>query len=82
MQTACTKTFMSGNSEAVRLPKGIGFGPNVELEIMRNGDVVTLRPRVTTKISMKKLLERMRRLSEPAYVEVRETEEIPERSGL
>jgi antitoxin VapB len=82
MQTARTKTFMSGNSEAVRLPKGIGFGANVELEIVRNGDVVTLRPRQLAKITMKEMLEKMKKLPKPAYVEVRDTAEIPERPGL
>jgi antitoxin VapB len=79
MQTARTKTFMSGNSEAVRLPKGIGFGDNVELEIIRDGDVITLRP---AKISMKQMIAELRKLPKPPYVEVRDTEEIPERPGL
>jgi antitoxin VapB len=79
MQTVKTKTFMSGNSEAVRLPKGIGFGANVELEMVREGDVVTLRP---VKISMKQMIAELRKLPKPSYVEIRDTEEIPERPGL
>jgi antitoxin VapB len=82
MRTARTKTFMSGNSEAVRLPKGIGFGANVELEVVRDGDIVTLRPKTPTKLTMKDMLEAMKKLPKPAYVEVRDTEEIPERPGL
>ena len=39
-----TKMFKSGNSEAVRLPKGMGFGIGVELHIERVGDTVTIRP--------------------------------------
>ncbi len=39
-----TKTFMSGNSEAVRLPTEIAYGPGTELEVTRSGDVTTLRP--------------------------------------
>jgi antitoxin VapB len=79
MQTAKTKTFMSGNSEAVRLPKGIGFGANVELEMVRDGDVVTLRP---AKISMKQMIAELRKLPKPSYVEIRDTEEMPERPEL
>jgi virulence-associated protein VagC len=41
MKSAQIKTFMSGNSEAIHLPKGIGFGANVEPEAVRYGDVVT-----------------------------------------
>jgi antitoxin VapB len=79
MRTAKTKTFMSGNSEAVRLPKGMGFGANVELEIVRDGDVVTLKP---SKISFHAMLAQLKKLPKPSYIEVRDTEEIPERPGL
>ena len=33
-----TRTFMSGNSVAVRLPKGTGFGVGVDLRIEREPD--------------------------------------------
>lgn len=39
-----TRQFKSGNSYAVRLPKGVAFDPeDAELEIVRDGDVVTIR---------------------------------------
>jgi antitoxin VapB len=45
MPTARTKTFMSGNSEAVRLPKEVAFGqPGLELTVERHGDVVMIYP--------------------------------------
>ena len=44
MPTARTRTFRSGNSQAVRLPKGIAFEDGVELTVERKGDVVTLKP--------------------------------------
>ena len=37
-----SKTFTSGNSQAVRLPKEIAYGDDVELIIVRSGDVVTI----------------------------------------
>ncbi len=79
MQTRKTKPFKSGNSQAVRLPKGFDYPEGTELEMVREGDVVTLRP---AKISMKQMIAEMRLLPKPSYVEVRDIEEIPERPGL
>jgi antitoxin VapB len=39
-----TKTFKNGNSEAVRLPKELGFGPGTPVTIERTGDTLTIRP--------------------------------------
>jgi antitoxin VapB len=44
MTSVSTKTFRSGNSEAVRLPKEIAYGSNIELEATRTGDTIYLRP--------------------------------------
>jgi len=79
MAIAKSKTFRSGNSEAVRLPKEIAYGEGVELVLVRSGDVVTLYP------AKKSVAEMMRRLSElpaPPEIEKRDVEEIPERTGL
>jgi antitoxin VapB len=37
-----SRTFKSGNSEAVRLPKDIAFAVNVELTLIKSGDVLTI----------------------------------------
>ena len=74
-----TKTFRSGNSEAVRLPKEIGFGPGVEVEILRDGDTVTIRRKRMTNLELAELL---RRLPKPDYIEEREPIEFPDRPGL
>ena len=42
MTIAKTRTFRSGNSEAIRLSKDAAFGVGVELVVVRSGDVVTL----------------------------------------
>ena len=45
MAHAKTRTFRSGNSEAVRLPKEVAFGEDgLELTVIRTGDVVTIYP--------------------------------------
>jgi antitoxin VapB len=74
-----TKTFRSGNSEAVRLPKEIGFGTGVEVEIVRDGDALTIRRKRRTNAELAELL---RSLPKPDYIEEREPIEFPDRPGL
>jgi antitoxin VapB len=74
-----SKTFKSGNSEAVRLPKEIAFGENVELIIVRSGDVVTLYP---ATMSVADMVDRLGKLPAPAAIERRDDEDLPERGGL
>lgn len=77
--TALTRTFRSGNSQAVRLPKEVAFDDNVELVVSRVGDVVTLQPR---RPSMAELVARLRTMPTPGEIEVREKFEFPDRPGL
>ncbi|MCU0619490.1 MAG: AbrB/MazE/SpoVT family DNA-binding domain-containing protein [Gemmatimonadaceae bacterium] len=79
MPTARTRTFRSGNSEALRLPKDVAFGEDVELVIVRSGDVLTVYPAALT---VPEMVERLRALPAPPTVERRETDELPERPGL
>ncbi len=79
MTIARSRTFRSGNSEAIRLPKDVAFGENVELVIVRSGDVMTIYPTATTIPAM---IARLRALPAPAAIEQRDEEELPERSGL
>lgn len=58
MQT--TRVFMSGNSQAVRLPKEFRFGTD-EVEIFRRGNEVVLRE---GKPDMQRAIELLRQLSE------------------
>jgi antitoxin VapB len=74
-----TKTFRSGNSEAVRLPKEIGFGEGVEVEVVREGDIVTIRRK---RMTNRELVEALRRLPKPDSVQEREPFEMPDRPGL
>ena len=76
---ARTWTFRSGNSEAIRLPKDVAFGEDVELMIVRSGDVLTIYP-ATSSISA--MIERLKSLPTPPGIERRDDEELPERRGL
>jgi antitoxin VapB len=40
-----SKTFKSGNSEAVRLPKEVAFGPGVDVTIRKTGNRLTIEPK-------------------------------------
>jgi antitoxin VapB len=79
MTVAKTRTFRSGNSEAVRLPKDVAFGEEVELVIVRSGDVLTLYPAAT---SIPEMIARLEALPVPPCIEERDDEELPEPVGL
>ena len=74
-----TRTFRSGNSEALRLPRDVAFGEDVELVVIRSGDVMTIYPAAT---SISAMIKRLRSLPAPPKVECRDDEELPERSRL
>jgi antitoxin VapB len=59
-----TKTFKSGNSEAVRLPAEIAYGLGTELEVTRNGDIVTLRPASAGR-GLREAIEQLRKMPKP-----------------
>ena len=79
MPVARGRTFKSGNSEAVRLPKDVAFGEGVELIIVRSGDVMTIYP---AQMTVTEMLSRLRALPVPPEIEIRETEPLPERDAL
>jgi antitoxin VapB len=80
MKVVTSRTFRSGNSEAVRLPKEVAFGPDIEVEIVKTGDMVMIRrkPRLTPG----QLAEALRALPKPDRVQEREPFEAPDRPGL
>jgi antitoxin VapB len=73
-----TRTFRSGDGEAIGLPKQVAFGEGRELVIVRSGDVMTIYPAAT---SIPAMIERLRSLPAPPVVERRNDEELPERRG-
>jgi antitoxin VapB len=80
-----TRTFKSGNSVALRLPKSLAIGPDERMLIEQNGDVLTIRrlkDPAEEKRKLLELVETLRSLPAPGEVEVREPIEFPDRPGL
>ncbi|MGE0666625.1 MAG: antitoxin [Sphingomonadales bacterium] len=76
---ARTKAFKSGNSQAVRIPAELAYADmQVDLEITRVGDVITIYP---ARTSLKDMVEALRRLPDLPEVEKREPIEVPLRPG-
>jgi antitoxin VapB len=86
MGAHATKTFKSGNSEAVRLPQGVGFGIGVAVHIERDGDRVVITPARNPAEEKARLLALLADLeaigAPPGGVQKREPFEFPERPGL
>lgn len=76
MTVVTSRTFRVGDSEAVRLPREVAFGPDTEVTIVRHGDVVTIYP---AKPSPAELVAALRAMPKPDYVEKREPVEVSER---
>lgn len=79
MTIVTSRTFRSGNSEAVRLPRDVAFGADVELTLVRSGDVLTIYP---ARVSVGDLVSRLAALPRPAAIEARDEEPPPERPNL
>jgi len=69
MAVADSRTFRSGNSEAVRLPRNVAFGREVEVTIIRSGDVLTIYP---ARRSIADLVKQLAELPHPSLIEPRE----------
>lgn len=75
-----TKTFRTGNSDAVRLPKEISPGADVEVEITKNGDIWTMRPK--PKMTPQELVAKLREIGPPLTPTKRQRIIFPKRKGL
>jgi antitoxin VapB len=74
---ARTRVFKSGNGLAIRIPADIVYDDmNIELEVIRSGDVITIFP---ARQSLKEMVAELRRLPKPDGVELLERTEVPER---
>jgi antitoxin VapB len=76
---ARSRTFRSGNSEAIRLPKDVAFGEDVELILVRSGDVMTIYPATST---IPEMLNRLTALPAVTVPDARDGDDLPERDGL
>lgn len=80
-----TRTFKSGNSVAVRLPKGFAIPEGTEVELDKAGDVVTIRlarDAAREKARMLRWLAELKAMPKPPRIEKREPILFPKRHGL
>lgn len=82
-----TRTFKSGNSEAVRLPKGMGFGIGVDVRVERQpGGRLVLTPIVDRAAQLREIdrvHQTMLAIGAPTDgVQARDPFEFVERPGL
>ena len=79
MTTVTSRIFRSGNSEAVRLPKEVAYGEDIDVTVVRAGDGITIYP---TRPSVAEMIARLRELPGPDDIEVRDADVVPDRPGL
>lgn len=81
-----TRSFKSGNSVAVRLPKGFAIPAGAELELDKTGDTVTIRVTCDTAEAQRRMratFEAMLAIgAPPGGVQKRDPFEFPDRKGL
>jgi antitoxin VapB len=85
MGTIESKTFKSGNSVAVRLPRELGFAADVAVVIERTGDTITIRPAqdaAAEKRRLDEMIAALRAIGPVGEIGERDAVEIPERPGL
>jgi antitoxin VapB len=72
-----TRAFKSGNSQAVRIPAELAYADTeLDLEITRLGDVITIFP---ARNNMSDVVAALRRMPKPRHVEKRQPIEVPVR---
>jgi antitoxin VapB len=70
-----TRAFNSGNGQAVRIPAEFAYAdPDIDLEITRLGDVITIFP---ARTNMRDIVAALRAMPKPPYVEEREPIDVP-----
>lgn len=73
-----TRVFKSGNSQAVRIPADIAYDDtDMDLEITRMGDVITIMP---ARKSLRDAVAALRKMPKPSSVEKRDPIEVPLRT--
>lgn len=70
-----TRAFKSGNSQAIRIPAQLAYADTeIDLEISRLGDVITIFP---ARNSLGDIVALLRRMPKPSRVEKRQPIEVP-----
>lgn len=74
-----TRAFKSGDGQAVRIPAELAYAEtDIDLEITRLGDVITIFP---ARVSMSDVVAALRNMPKPRYVEKRQPIDAPVRQG-
>ena len=77
------KTFKSGNSVALRLPRELGFGEGVEVTLRKVGDTLEVTPKAKRRITPAELVAELRALGRPPGPRIGRLKPIfPNRRGL
>jgi antitoxin VapB len=72
-----TRVFKSGNSQAVRIPAELAYADvNIDLQITRLGDVITIFP---ARQNLREAVELLKSMPKPDVVERRDPIEMPKR---
>jgi antitoxin VapB len=85
MNAVNSKTFRSGNSIALRLPRALGIAADIEMRIEQEGEALVVRPArspAAEKAKLRRLIEALDALPAPGEIAKREPIEFPERPGL
>ena len=80
-----TKTFKSGNSVAIRLPKELGFSADMAVTIERVGNELKIVPVIDPaeeKRQLDELVAALRAIGPVGEIEPREPIDFPDRPGL
>ncbi len=80
-----SKTFKSGNSVAVRLPKGFAIPAGADVELLQTGNRVTMKLSADPAEAKRRwlaALDALDKLPKPGEIERREPIEFPDRPGL
>lgn len=72
---ARTRAFKSANGQAVRIPAELAYAEmDIDLEITRVGDVITICP---ARASLREAVAALRQMPKPPRAEEREPIEVP-----
>jgi antitoxin VapB len=80
-----TRTFRSGNSVAVRLPRELGFSPDVPVRLEKVGNTVHVTPLVDEgeeKRRLVRMLADLDAVGPVGEIEARDADIFPDRPGL
>ncbi len=81
MEHIDSKVFRSGNSEAIRIPKSMAFGADIDVTISRVGDALWIRPKAQ-RPSLSDMATTLLAMGPLSEIETRQPDVWPDRPGL